>query len=82
MLELEFAKGTNIDLEQVINQLLDQLNPDLAIWEDLTRRFKCDVYCGLFLGDGNGNEGFSLVPQTSRRLAERGLEVGFDLYYG
>jgi hypothetical protein len=82
MLELEFDQSTEIELDQAINQLLDGLNPDPAVWEDLNRRFKCDLFCGLFLGEGGGNEGFGLVPETLRRLAERGLEVGFDLYYG
>ena len=82
MLELEFDQSTEIELEQAINQLLDGLNRDLAVWKDLSHRFKCDMFCGLFLGEGGGNEGFVLAPNTSRRLAERGLEIGFDLYYG
>jgi len=82
MLERKFDQFAEIELDQAINQLLDELNPDPAVWKDLNRQFKCDLFCGLFLGEGGGNEGFSLVPETLRRLAERGLEVGFDLYYG
>jgi hypothetical protein len=81
MLELDFAEGAEIELEQAINQLLDRLNSDPAMWANLNQRFRCDVACGLFLGDGGGNEGLDLGPETLRRLVERHLEIGFDLYY-
>ena len=82
MLELRFKKEMNIELVVAINQLLNGLSPNLEAWEDLTSRFRVDIYCGLFLAEGTGNEGFSLTPKTARRLAARRVEVGFDLYYG
>lgn len=82
LLTLEFKKEMKIELDEAINQLLNRLSPNLEAWENLTSRFRVDIYCGLFLAEGTGNEGFSLTPKTARRLAERRVEVGFDLYYG
>ena len=82
LLDLEFKKEVNIELDEAINQLLNRLSPNLEAWENLTSRFRVDIFCGLFLAKGTGNEGFSLTPKTARRLAERRVEVDFDLYYG
>ena len=50
----------------------------MSIWQDLTSRFRADVFCGLFMEEGN--EGISLSNETLQRLAERGLTIDFDIY--
>ena len=45
----------------------------------LTRRFKVDLFCGLQMEEWN--RGLSFSPETLRRVAERGLELGLDIYY-
>lgn len=67
------------DLEAQINYILDQINPDLNVWrEQILARFEVNFFCGLFMK--SGNDGFELQPATMRRLAERELEIGFDVY--
>ncbi|MEL7151200.1 MAG: DUF4279 domain-containing protein [Pseudomonadota bacterium] len=66
------------DFDAQISEILDQLTNDRSIWQNLTSRFQADVFCGLFMEEGN--EGISLSNETLRRLAERGLTIDFDIY--
>ncbi len=72
----ECADGT--DVEEGIKLLLLRFPADLKLWEELTTDFKADVFCGIFL-DGP-NRGFAISAATSRLLADRNLEIGFDIY--
>ncbi len=53
-------------IDEQLNFLLDELTEDIATWRDLTRRFKADVFCGIFLD--TWNEGFCLTESTLQRL--------------
>ena len=66
------------DLGKQIRLLLDQLTGDLAIWNDFTRRFRADVFTGLFLADQN--EGISVSPHTLLAMGSRGLKLDLDIY--
>ena len=66
------------DLDAQISEILGQLTDDMSIWQDLTSRFRADVFCGLFMEEGN--EGTSLSNETLQRLAKRGLTIDFDIY--
>ena len=66
-------------LESVINELLDRVTGDLRVWADLTRRFEVDLFCGLQIKQWN--RGLSFSPEMLKRVAERGLELGLDIYY-
>lgn len=68
------------DLDAQIAELLSGLSDDLTVWADLTTRFRADVFCGLFLDEGN--EGISLSPQTLALLGSRNLTIGLDIYSG
>ena len=72
--------GVPGDLGTQIGALLDALPGDPSVWRELTGRYECDVFCGLFLRDGN--EGTELSPQVMSRLGERGLRLGLDIYGG
>jgi hypothetical protein len=65
-------------LDAQIESLLGGLNHDLDVCSDLTERFDADVFCGLFMKDGN--EGISLAPQTLVMLGARNLILGLDIY--
>jgi hypothetical protein len=65
-------------LDGTIGELFARLTHDLAVWDTLASRFRADLFCGLFMAQAN--EGLSLSPATLRMLADRQLEVGFDLY--
>jgi hypothetical protein len=54
------------------------LTEDLAVWEELTTRFSADLFCGLFMREGN--EGLSLSPETMQALGSRRLLLGLDIY--
>jgi hypothetical protein len=63
--------------EQVMN-LLGRVSDDPAVWETLTKKYKAEVFCGLFL-DAENRECW-LSADALRHLAERGVDIGFDIY--
>ena len=65
-------------LERKVEMLLNKLTNDLEIWKDITTKFRVDIFCGLFLD--NFNEGFDIGPDLLRKLGERNLKIGFDIY--
>jgi Domain of unknown function (DUF4279) len=66
------------DLDGQIAELLAGTTDDLAVWQRLTSIYDADVFCGLFLEQGN--EGVSVSPQTLRLLGERGIKLELDIY--
>lgn len=70
------SSGSNLD-EQT-HWILSRLTTDLGIWKQLTSQYKIDLFCGLFLE--RPNRGVTLGPDTMRQLADRGIEIGFDIY--
>ncbi|GJE40986.1 DUF4279 domain-containing protein [Methylobacterium soli] len=66
------------DLNTQIGALLTRLPSDPSLWRELSHRYQCDVFCGLFLREGN--EGTELQPQILSMLGERGLPLGLDIY--
>ena len=65
------------DVDEGINLLSSRLPEDLKLREDLATDFKTDVFCGIFLDAPN--RGFGISAATSRLLADRNLEIGFDI---
>lgn len=72
----EYQRPEAIDAQLV--KLFASMNQDLTAWQILTFRFSADVFCGLFMDDCN--EYFSLSLATLKMLADRGLEINFDVY--
>ncbi|MFQ6548343.1 DUF4279 domain-containing protein [Aestuariibius sp. 2305UL40-4] len=66
------------DFDAQISEILDQLTEDMDVWRDITARYRADIFCGLFMKEGN--EGISLSNETLERLAVRGLKIDFDIY--
>ena len=75
---LEAEDRTPGDLDGQISELLGALNDNLSVWQELTARFEADIFCGLFMREGN--EGISLHPDTMMKLGKRNLSLDFDLY--
>ncbi len=75
---LEGSPPSEVRLEQQVNNLLDKVTDDLAVWHDLTNRFNVDIFCGLFLECFN--RGFNLSPKLFQCLADRGIRLEFDIY--
>ena len=68
-----------VSLEDQINNLFDRLPADLEVWRELTTRFEADLFCGLWLKQWN--RGLDFSPETLKRIAERGLSIGLDIYF-
>jgi hypothetical protein len=67
------------DLEDGIRALLERLPSDLDLWARLTNAYSADLFCGLFLQAEN--RGFGISAEISRLVAERHLNIGFDIYF-
>jgi hypothetical protein len=74
-LRVEMEPG---DLNGQIGAILAKLTDNLSIWCELGRRYRCDVFCGLFMR--NSNEGADLEPGILKMLGDRGLRLGLDIY--
>ena len=66
------------DLDGQVAFLLNTLTDDLSVWKALRDRFEIDLFCGLFMT--GSNEGATISAMTLRRLGERGIEIGLDIY--
>ena len=74
----EAADRTPGDLDAQIREILEGLTSDIGVWQELTGRFACDIYCGLFMeSEGDGLE---LQPETIALLGDRGLRLNLQLY--
>ncbi|TPM91425.1 DUF4279 domain-containing protein [Mesorhizobium sp. B2-1-3A] len=72
-----YEKGDQLDHQ--IATILKTLTSDLAIWADLVRRFKVDMFCGVWLDEGN--QGLGLTAPTLKLLGDRGIKLDLDIYY-
>jgi hypothetical protein len=68
------------DMDGQIHEILSQMTNDLVVWQGIAKRFKIDLFCGLFMGCSN--EGFMISPQSLAALGARGIEMGLDIYAG
>jgi hypothetical protein len=78
ILELSDKDCGEWDLEEVIKCLLTKLPSKTTVWRELHRRYHVDLFCCLHMEALN--RGFGLSPEVSSMLAERRLEIGFDIY--
>ena len=76
---LQSGQRAGGSLDAVINELLDRLTADPAVWSDLTCQFRVDLFCGLHLDDWN--RGVTFHPATLKKVADRGLDLGLDIYF-
>jgi Domain of unknown function (DUF4279) len=73
------SQSEDMDVEDGLKILLHKLPADPKVWEALTARYEVDIFCGLFLG--SHNRGFGLSPEMLKLLANRSVEIGFDIYF-
>lgn len=66
------------DLDGQVAELLGKLTNDLAVWRDLSHRYKIDLFCGWFMG--GANEGVTVSANTLKALGERGIALSLDIY--
>jgi len=66
------------DIEEQLTELFAKLSGDSAVWSSLTNRYDASLFCGVFLSWFG--HGFSMSPTLHRLLADRNLEITFDIY--
>ena len=66
------------ELEKKIENLLNWFTKDMNVWKDISGKYRGEVFCGLFL-DG-WNRGFELSTELLRKLSDRNLFIGFDIF--
>lgn len=66
------------DLNGQIAEILNKLTNNLDVWQELTTRFKGDIFFGFFMNEGN--EGISISPRIAQMVGVRGLKLDFDIY--
>jgi hypothetical protein len=69
----------NDDVDDGVRMLLAHLPSDPDVWASLANIYSIDVFCGLFIA--SPNRGFGISTEVSRLLSDRGLQIGFDLYF-
>ncbi len=66
------------DPEEQLTLLLTRMTDEPTVWSRLKVRYDIDLFCGVFLS--SANQGIELSAELLRRLGERGISIGFDIY--
>jgi len=66
------------ELGKKIETLLSWFTYDITVWKEISGKYRGEIFCGLFL-DG-WNRGFELSTELLRKLSDRNLLIGFDIY--
>lgn len=74
--EVAEQKPGNLDAQ--IQQILTSLTADMSVWSDLSMRYRIDIFCGLFMNEGN--EGLDISPETLHAMGQRGIALWLDIY--
>jgi hypothetical protein len=75
---LESGLEDTTPLDQHIAAVLDVIDAHREGLDAIRDQCEIDIFCGIFSGGGQG--GFALEPHLSRRIAQAGLAVIFDIY--
>lgn len=67
------------DVDDGLRMLLARLPSDTEVLASLANTYSVDLFCGLFIK--SPNRGFEIPAEVSRWLADRDLQIGFDLYF-
>jgi hypothetical protein len=77
--KLRIEREDGEHLSDQISQLLAATSPDHDVWADVVRRYRVDVYCGVWLDEPG--QGLNLAPEVLAELGRRGISLEFDIYY-
>ncbi|MEX8194824.1 DUF4279 domain-containing protein [Comamonas guangdongensis] len=75
---LEAGERRPEDLEAQVFELLSQLTPDLEVWDNLSRRYTLDLFCGIFMD--SYNDGLALSSKALLALGQRSIKLDLDVY--
>lgn len=78
VLSVGYRESGSRDLGIKIEAILSWFTRDLTVWKELSKQYRGEIFCGLFL---NGwNRGFELSAELLMNISERNLLIGFDIY--
>ncbi|WNC67370.1 DUF4279 domain-containing protein [Thalassotalea nanhaiensis] len=66
------------NINEQISELLIQTSSDMDVWRSLSEKYTIDLFCGFFME--SCMEGISLSSQSIKDLADRFIEIEFDIY--
>ena len=66
------------DMNGQIREILSRMTSDLSVWQGITKRFRVDLFCGLWM-DGS-DCGLTLSPESLAALGERGIKLAMCIY--
>jgi hypothetical protein len=66
------------NLDAQISEIFNKLSPDMSIWKSLNNKYKINLFCGIFMKEGN--EGMSISPVSLKILSDRGVRLDLDIY--
>jgi len=72
------SKRVPENLDGQVEEVLSQLTDDISVWKDLGGQFVLNLFCGLFMKEGN--EGLTISPKTLLMLGQRGISIDLDIY--
>ena len=66
------------DIDGQIREIFSKVSADIAVWQSITKKYRANLSCGLFMGETN--DGMTISTESLAILAERGIELWFDIY--
>jgi hypothetical protein len=66
------------DIDGQIREIFEMTSAEITVWQSITNKYEADLFCGLFMS--KTNDGLTLSVQSLATLAERGIELWFDIY--
>jgi hypothetical protein len=66
------------DIDGQIREIFSRVSADISVWQSITKKNRVNLSCGLFMSETN--EGMSISTESLAILAERGIELWFDIY--
>ena len=66
------------DLDVQVSEVLERLTNDLDVWSELSKKYKIDLFCGIFMNEEM--EGISVNPDSLLKLGERNILLDLDIY--
>ena len=76
---LSLERGEGDCLSEQIARLLDATVAPPETWEEITREFRVDMFCGVWLDEPG--QGLVVSPEAMRELGRRGIHLELDIYY-
>ena len=80
MWQLAASPREPADIDGQIQELLNQVAGDPAVWRAITDKYQADLFFCLFMGERN--EGVIISADSMAALGARGIRVGLDIYGG